>query len=246
METKDYGGSIMESKYHSIYTQLLNQIEQQQVHAGDLLPSENDLMKIYSASRDTIRKALNLLVLNGYISKAKGKGSVVLDTTRMTFPVSGVTSFKELAQTMSGKVETFVHQFELIEANKTLKWELMIEEGKVWMIERIRKIDGERIIRDIDHLNAQIIPNLTREIAHDSLYQYIEGKLGLKISFAKKEITVQNATKLDKELLDMKTYDMVVSVKSFTYLEDATLFQYTESRHRPDKFQFIDFARRKL
>ena len=28
------------------------------------------------------------------------------------------------------------------------------------------------------------------------------------------------------------------------YLEDTSLFQYTESRHRPDKFQFVDFARR--
>ncbi|MEG0468746.1 trehalose operon repressor [Amedibacillus sp. YH-ame10] len=234
----------MESKYHTIYGKLLTMIEEQKVKAGDLLPSENELMKIHDASRDTIRKALNLLAQNGYISKAKGKGSVVLDNSRFSFPVSGVTSFKELAQSMGGVIETIVSVFESVDADKDLKWELMMEEGKVWKIERIRKFDGERIIRDIDHLNAQIIPGLTKEIAQDSLYDYIEHTLGLKISFAKKEITVQNATQKDKELLDMKQYEMVVSVKSFTYLEDATLFQYTESRHRPDKFQFIDFARR--
>lgn len=234
----------MESKYHTIYGKLLNMIEEQKVKAGDLLPSENEMMKIHDASRDTIRKALNLLAQNGYISKAKGKGSVVLDNSRFSFPVSGVTSFKELAQSMGGDIETIVATFESVDVDKDLKWELMMEEGKVWKIERIRKFDGERIIRDIDHLNAQIIPGLTKEIAHDSLYDYIEHTLGLKISFAKKEITVQNATQKDKELLDMKQYEMIVSVKSFTYLEDATLFQYTESRHRPDKFQFIDFARR--
>lgn len=234
----------MESKYHTIYGKLLTMIEEQKVKAGDLLPSENELMKIHDASRDTIRKALNLLAQNGYISKAKGKGSVVLDNSRFSFPVSGVTSFKELAQSMGGVIETIVSVFESVDVDKDLKWELMMEEGKVWKIERIRKFDGERIIRDIDHLNAQIIPGLTKEIAQDSLYDYIEHTLGLKISFAKKEITVQNATQKDKELLDMKQYEMVVSVKSFTYLEDATLFQYTESRHRPDKFQFIDFARR--
>ena len=37
---------------------------------------------------------------------------------------------------------------------------------------------------------------------------------------------------------------MVVVVKSYTYLEDRSLFQYTESRHRTDKFKFVDFARR--
>ena len=66
----------------------------------------------------------------------------------------------------------------------------------------------------------------------------------MKISFAKKEITVVKATKEEKELLDLNEYDLLVCVKSYTYLEDATLFQYTISKHRPDKFRFIDFARR--
>lgn len=234
----------MEPKYHTIYTDLLQQIETKNVLSGSLLPSENILMKQYSASRDTIRKSLNLLAQNGYISKAKGKGSIVLDNSRFSFPVSGVTSFKELASTMHSNIETLVTTFKEVEADQNLKWELMIEEGNVFLVERIRKIDGECIIFDIDHLNAQIIPNLKKEHAQNSLYDYIEHDLGLKISFAKKEITVQKATKKDYEVLDMKQFDMVVSIKSFTYLEDATLFQYTESRHRPDKFQFIDFARR--
>ena len=68
--------------------------------------------------------------------------------------------------------------------------------------------------------------------------------LGLKIAYAKKEITVQNASEEDKKYLDMKGFDMIVVVKSYTYLDDTSLFQYTESRHRPDKFVFVDFARR--
>lgn len=42
----------------------------------------------------------------------------------------------------------------------------------------------------------------------------------------------------------MLDYDLFVCVKSYVYLEDATLFQYTISKHRPDKFRFVDFARR--
>ena len=74
--------------------------------------------------------------------------------------------------------------------------------------------------------------------------EYIENELGLKIAYAKKEITVQNATDEDYKYLDMKDFDMVAVVKSYTYLDDTSLFQYTESRHRPDKFRFVDFARR--
>ena len=61
---------------------------------------------------------------------------------------------------------------------------------------------------------------------------------------ARKEITVVPATEEDKQLLDMKDFNLLVSVKSYVYLDDATLFEFTESKHRPDKFRFIDFARR--
>lgn len=234
----------MDSKYKVIYNKLLEMIESGAVKPNALLPSENELMRMYDVSRDTVRKSLNLLLQNGYIQKAKGKGSLVLDINRFNFPVSGVSSFKELAKTMKGSLETIVHRFTLEAVDEAIAKELYMQDGNVYKIERIRKIDGECIILDIDHLNAQIVSGLTEQIAQDSIYEYIEQQLGLKISFAKKEITVERATSNDKELLDMKDYDMVVSVKSYTYLEDATLFQYTESRHRPDKFKFIDFARR--
>ena len=48
----------------------------------------------------------------------------------------------------------------------------------------------------------------------------------------------------DKTLLDIEGFQHIVVIKNYVYLEDATLFQYTESRHRPDKFRFVDFARR--
>lgn len=97
---------------------------------------------------------------------------------------------------------------------------------------------------DKDYLNASIVKTLTLDVCKKSLYEYIEEELGLKISYAKKEITVQKASNEDKKYLDLEQYDMVVVVKSYTYLIDTSLFQYTESRHRPDKFKFVDFARR--
>jgi len=232
------------SKYQVIYQDLLDKIKSNKIKANTYLPSENELMKIYDASRDTIRKSLNLLLQNNYIVKEKGKGSRVIDLNIINFPISGVMSFKELEKTISGHVETIVHVFIEEKANEQLKKHLYLDDGNAYHIERIRKIDGEKVILDIDYLNAQIIPGLTIEHAKNSLYEYIEKELGLKISFAKKEITVIKATKEEKELLDLREYDLLVCVKSYTYLEDATLFQYTISKHRPDKFRFIDFARR--
>ena len=235
----------MNSKYLTIYNEILSKIENGLYPSNTKLPSENELMEQYNVSRDTIRKSLNLLEDSGHIHKIKGKGSLILDINKFNFPVSGITSFKELTQNMGVKSETIVQELECVRPNKFLKAQLDLnDEAEVWKVIRVRKIDGKRIILDKDFFNKEFVPSLTEEICKDSIYEYIEKGLGLRISFAKKEITVQQCTEEDKKYLDCEKYNMIVVVKSYTYLNDTSLFQYTESRHRPDKFRFVDFARR--
>lgn len=74
----------MLSKYQRISQDLIDKIDKQEIKVHSYLPSENELMKLYNASRDTIRKALDILLKNGYIQKNKGKGSLVLDVISLT------------------------------------------------------------------------------------------------------------------------------------------------------------------
>lgn len=233
------------AKYQDIYNHLRSIIINKKIKPNSYLPSEMELMKKFNSSRDTIRKALNLLASNGYIHKEKGKGSLVLDLSTINFPISGITSYKELENShLICKSTTFVHEFNLIPADEEIQSLLHISNGDVYKTVRIRTIDQEKIIIDTDYLRSDIIKDLEIKHAQNSLYEYIENDLGLVISFARKEITVIPATDEEKELLDMKDYGLLVCIRSWTYLEDATLFQYTISKHRPDKFRFIDFARR--
>ena len=114
----------------------------------------------------------------------------------------------------------------------------------MWKIVRTREIGGKKIILDKDFLAAKFVPSITEEICANSIYAYLENDLNLKISFAKKEIVVEEPTAEDRAFLDLEGFHNIVVIKNYVYLEDATLFQYTESRHRPDKFRFVDFARR--
>lgn len=230
--------------YHEIYEELLGKIQRRELGPNAYLPSEKELMDQYECSRDTVRKALNLLLEKGYIVKEKGKGSRVLDQDVVMFPLSGITSFKELQNASSNEISTDVIQCEDVLDSFGQKRLNVDADQPITKVVRVRTYDGERVILDTDYLNPSIVPDVTTEVAANSLFEHIENTLGLPISFARKEITVEPATKEQKKLLDMKDFDMLVVVRSYTYLEDATLFEYTESRHRPDKFRFLDFARR--
>jgi GntR family trehalose operon transcriptional repressor len=235
----------MRNKFLSIYNEIAEQIEDGKIKPDTKLPSENELAEQYDASRETIRKALNLLSQNGYIQKVRGKGSIVLDLARFEFPVSGLVSFKELAQKMEGKPKTIVHDLKLIQPDQYVMKQLNVSnKDKVWKVMRAREIGNEKIILDKDFLNEKMVPSLTKEICENSIYEYIENELNMIISFAKKEIVVEEPTEEDRGYLDLEGYHNIVVVKNHVYLDDASLLQYTESRHRPDKFRFVDFARR--
>jgi len=233
------------NKYLAIYKEWTEKIKSGEVKAGEAIPSENDLALTYETSRETIRKALNLLAQNGFIQKIRGKGSIVLDVQKMSFPISGLVSFKEISKTFHSEATTTVHDFGLIRPNPFLKQQLQTSsKDEIWKVIRSRTIGGERIILDKDYFLKKYVPTLTKQICEGSIYDYLENEIKLKISFAKKEIVVEECTSEDREHLDLEGFSHIVVVKNYVYLENACLFQYTESRHRLDKFRFVDFARR--
>lgn len=234
------------SRFQEIYFDIETKIINQEYKSGDLLPGEHTLAQTYNVSRETIRKALSMLLESGYIQKKQGKGSIVLDVKRFDFPVSGLTSYKELQDAQSISSETLLLKNEVRQIPERVADFLDVSrDQEVHEVIRARKVDGETIILDKDYLFTSIIPELPDDEAQRSLYDYIEHTLDLTIGFARKEFTVEPITDEDREYMTLHGDNHIVVARSEVHLEDTTLFQYTESRHRLDKFRFVDFARRR-
>ena len=238
---------MKESKYVTIYKEWKEKIESGQIAEGERLPTESSLMESYQDSRDTVRKSLNLLEQNGYIQRGRGRASLVMPKQRYTFPLSEIASFQEVNKLSNAHAETEVVNLDILQdSHKIKKIFQQSVNGEVYELIRVRRMKDEAVILDKDYFVRDVVPRLPLNECKVSVYRYLEEELGLQISYAVKEITVQKANAEDYELLDMGDYNMVVVVKSHTYLENNTLFQCTESRHRPDKFRFVDLAKRKL
>ena len=85
---------------------------------------------------------------------------------------------------------------------------------------------------------------LTKEIAEKSIYDYLENTLGVSIVTSKRIMTVEKMTEIDEKYLDLGDYNCMAVVSSHTYNSDGVMFEYTQSRHRPDYFSFQDNATR--
>lgn len=232
-------------KYQEIFNDLKEKIKKEVYPPDQLLPTEQELQEVYSVSRDTVRKALALLTDTGLIQKIQGRGSLVIKQEQVDFPVSGLTSYQELVRTHGLQSRTQVVSLELITIDSNLALLTGFERhSKAWKVVRTRSIDGKVAVLDTDYLAEELVPQLTEEIAQKSIYAYLEDQLHLDISYAQKEITVEPTNATDKALMQTKD-DFLVLIRSRVYLSNAQQFQYTESRHKLDKFKFVEFARRK-
>lgn len=232
-------------KYQEIFNDLKEKIITNIYQEEQLLPTEKNLCDHYHASRDTVRRALTLLTEQGFIQKIQGRGSIVIKPNQVNFPISGLTSYKELTQALHLNTKTNLVDLTLLTVDETLAQQTGFSENeRVWKIVRTRKIDDEVVVIDSDYLSQQFVPEITKEIAEESIYRYLEKDLKLIISYAHKEITVVPIQSKERDLMGIKD-DFLVLIRSQVYLNTAEQFQYTESKHKMDKFKFVDFARRK-
>lgn len=233
------------NKYEIIYNTVVQQIEAGALKEGDKIPSETEFMNEYEASRGTIRKAVDLLQERGYVQKMHGKGVFVLRKKNIEFRLGGIVSFSEENERLNREFKTNVVEIKEVTANHELAKVLNVKtKTPVTIIKRIRNIDGKNVILDVNHFVSTLVPGLTKELAEASIYHYIEKELGLHISYAHRVIEAQPCTEEDRMYLDLNGMDHVIVVKNYTHLYDGSQFEYTESRHRLDKFYFSDVARR--
>ena len=107
------------------------------------------------------------------IQKIKARGSVVLDLNRYEFPVSGLVSFKEISEKMNRSSRTIVHESRERVPTRWVREQLELnEDASVWHVVRAREIDGEKIILDRDYFPVKYVPELTKSICENSIYDY--------------------------------------------------------------------------
>lgn len=236
------------SKFEQIYKDLKEKIESGDYAYQDLLPSENTMVSIYNCSRNTIRRALSELTEQGYVQPLHGKGVRVIyqPIDQAAFTIGGIESFKESAIRNHRKRHTEVLLFAEITADERLAAKTGFPVGsELYYLQRVRFLDGIALILDINMFLKSLVPNLTKEIAENSIYEYIENDLGMSIVTSKRKMTVERATQIDEKYLQLNDYNCLAVVTGQTFNADGIMFEYTQSRHRPDYFCFQDTATRK-
>jgi len=234
------------SKYKDVYNDIKNKIKDGFLKPGEFLASESELANKYSYSKDTIRKALSILELEGYIQKIKGKNSLILERGYLkNVSLSSLQTSQELNKAESLNIKTHLISLYIIQDDKKLMDIFhATKDNDFYKVVRTRSLDGEKLEYDVSYFDRRIIPFLSKEISQKSIYEYLEHELNLKISHSRREIKFRYATPEEKKNMDLKKYEMVVVIETYAYLSNGSLFEYGTISYRPDKFTFSIVAKR--
>lgn len=226
-------------KYVYIANDIRNRILVGEFKSNDQLPFEKHLMAEYSASKMTVKKALDTLVSEGLIIKRRGSGTFVKSLSENEMKKRLMSNqFRGTTALNPGKiVESTILNFSVIEANGRIAEKLHVKPGVfVYDLYRARKIDGNPTVIEQMYMPIDLIVGLKRHNAENSIYEYIESELALKIKSAHRTIYVRGANEIESKYLEIEIGSPVAVAEQIAFLDNGEVFEYSISVHRPDKF----------
>ncbi|GEL06745.1 GntR family transcriptional regulator [Salisediminibacterium halotolerans] len=224
--------------YFQLVEKIQKEIEQAILKPGDVLPSEREYADTYDISRMTVRQAITKLVNDGYVHRKKGTGTFV-NESKIDQPLQGLTSFTEDMRERGFVPSNRMLSFQVREASDYIAGKLNIALGaQVYEIERIRLADDQPMALETTWVPCDVITGLTEEVIYDSLYNYIESKLGLAIGSASQVIESSIVNEREMNLLSLPEGAPVLLIERMTFLADGRPFEFVKSRYRADRYRF--------
>ena len=117
---------MKEPIYIKIEKYLKELIDSEKIKPGELLPSENQLSDKFDVTRMTVRSAFNNLVKEGYITRKRGIGSIVLGN-RISDNISAVEGYTSEMKKKGYDVVTEIVDLKVIESDNFIKDKLHLE-----------------------------------------------------------------------------------------------------------------------
>ena len=228
---------VQTSKSYMIYHDLKLRIESGEFDHYQILPTEKELEAHYSASRNTVRKAIRQLNTEGLVYSKRGSANVVLQRLDISDLLIDSGNINRPSKITNENVTTKLLSFEKKYIDKSLTKITTFAEGEAYFhVIRLRSIDDEPVMIDNSYFLAKVMPNLDKKIASKSIYSFLQADPNVKIIGSKLVDRIVAANDLDKKHLNLAENSSVGLTQNWSYLDTGEIFEYTEIHFSPKNY----------
>lgn len=206
--------------YRQLENLLKEDIETGKLPSGSKLPTENELVSMYSVSRVTVRKALDALSQQGYLERRPGKGTYVAEK-KLQRTLDGVSSFSQVCREMGcvpgGK--TIRRSIELASEKEAQQLGIP-EDSQILVMERIRYADGQPVVLEVTKFSENFLFLMREDLSDRSLYEILDKKCGVRFTKSIKTVDIVYANAKEAKFLGIAKGYPLLRIESVA--EDAT------------------------
>jgi GntR family transcriptional regulator len=225
--------------YMQLAATLRTQILGGEIATGEALPSERDLCTITGASRVTVRKATEMLIEEGLLSRRQGSGTFV--TPRIQAPGSFLTSFSEDAAARGDAPDTrWISKSIDAATDEEIRLLDLTRGAKVARLNRVRLAGGEALAVE----NAVVPADMIADIAAlgSSLYKALSER-GNRPMTGQQKIRAGLAGPAEAALLDIPEGSEILRIERLTRRADGRPVELTRSAYRGERYEFVSELR---
>lgn len=231
-------------KYFRISRDIVDAIRAGRLRAGERVPSENELIRRYSVSNTTARRALQRVEQEGWATRVKGRGTFVRSQAVersidriLSFTKNMLQAGRQPATRVLGVgVRAEPHSLSLHGRTYTLP-------GPTCVLERMRLADGIPMMKETRYISLRFCPGIERRDLSGSLYDIYEGDYGLQLVELQQMLS---AVMLEGDGLGWFGLEEAVPafcVEGVTFCGKELILEAERSIYRGDMYRFLVTAR---
>lgn len=206
------------------------------LQVGERLPGERDLSKRIGVARMTLRRAIEELIVDGFLERRPGSGTYAKRPIVAT--EFRLVSFSDEMRRRGIQPGSKVISFRRAKANQQVSRKLQISLGdEIYLCVRLRLADDQAIALETLAIPIGLTPGLDESDFKDSLYQAMQKKYGVIVTEAQSTISAVTANKTNANLLDIPQSMPCLEVDMVDRDQFGRLFMYARCIYRGDRYE---------
>lgn len=235
--------------YKDIYRDIKSKIIDGTYQQGKIIEPENKLKEIYHVSRDTVRRAMNLLRQEGLVTRKASIGTIVA-FRKMDYEPSGChESFSERMKRLGYKPSSEIISIEILkEIDPHIAAVMHFKKGeKMYRISRIRKASESPMAYEITYVFEKYCPNIQTMITDNtSLYDLYENHYCLQMGRINLKLEAETGDARLLKLLQMHNSTAILKISSVMFLMTGEPLYYVISYHVGNRYTYTTSLPRRI
>ena len=226
-------------KYYRIYEDLLKKIHDGEFEENDRFPSDTELVKEFDVSRGTVREAVKMLLMQGYLVRKQGKGTFVT-YKKIEQDSDKLIGFSELMKRHNIKPTAKVVSKEITQPPGEIKRLMQLQDSdKVVHLIRVRYGDDLPLIIERSYFNYKFFkPIYSKDLENNSIFGLLYQHTDTKLGEATQRIEAMSTAQEEAELLNVPINTPLLLLKRLIQTKSGEYFQYSEDVYRSDRIGF--------